>query len=210
MLNTFWPVLFSVFIVLDPVGLVPLYISLTSRMGLEERNRTIVKATATSFVVLSIFILVGRYILDLLGIEPGSFFIAGGIMLFLVSLDMLFGAAKRTKTSKEEETDDAPVAIFPLAIPMLAGPGTITTIILFSSANGGGWMMTGMLFAAVFVSLGTAALFMYASQYLLRLLGKTGVSVIERIMGILLAGMSVQFIYDGLVKLGVIAQAIPR
>ena len=199
----------AIFIVVDPFGIVPFFISLTAGFDARRRRRTIVKASLIAFVVLALFIFAGSAILRFLGIQPGSFYIAGGILLFLVSIDLLFGKPGRTKTSSpdtgqaarlpEAERDD--VSIFPLAVPMLAGPGTITTILLYVSAGRGAVEIT-VLTVCVAIALACAMLTMSLSATFLRVLGRTGVSVIERIMGILLSGLSVQFVYDGIVRLG--------
>lgn len=204
----------AVFIVVDPFGIVPFFISLTAGFDARRRRTTILRAGAVAFVVLLLFILAGSAILRTLGIQPGSFYIAGGILLFLVSIDLLFGKPGRTKTTPPESEDAggaAPaeredVSIFPLAVPMLAGPGTITTILLYVSA-GRGVVEISMLTACVAVAIACAMLTMSLSAAFLRVLGRTGVSVIERIMGILLSGLSVQFVYDGIVRLGLLGTA---
>ena len=210
MLSSFIPILFTMFIVVDPFGLVPLFIGLTGGLSAAEKDRTIRKAVATAFLVLSLFIAAGRLILRLLGVSPGSFFIAGGIMLFLVSLDMLFGQPKRSKVSDQEKPivedseERSAIAVFPLAIPMLAGPGAITTIILFTSSGSDPLLVMAMLLVAVILTLAAAGFAMKASGIVLKALGRTGVSVIERIMGLLLSGLAVQFVYEGLSKLGML------
>jgi multiple antibiotic resistance protein len=158
-----------------------------------------------AFVVLCVFIFTGNAILRFVGIQPGSFFIAGGILMFIVSIDLLLGKPGRTKTSADaEEEDREDVSIFPLAIPMLAGPGTITTILLYvSEVQMPGYILPVLVGSVVF-ALAVAGLTMLLSSFFLRILGRTGVSVIERIMGIVLTGLSVQFVYDGLVRLGVL------
>ncbi|GAB1482176.1 MarC family protein [Treponema sp.] len=202
------------FIVVDPFGLVPMYIGLSAHLDATEKSKTIQKAIITAFLVLSLFIVAGKAILRFLGVSPGSFFIAGGIMLFLVSLEMLFGRPTRSKISDQEHPEDkdeeerTSIAIFPLAIPMLSGPGTITTILIFTSSDAPVLPITLMLFAATILTLAAAALAMKASTLILRILGRTGVSVIERIMGLLLSGLAIQFIYDGLFKLGLIAGGV--
>jgi multiple antibiotic resistance protein len=196
----------AVFIVVDPLGIVPVFISLTAGYLPRRRRTTILKAAIVAFVVLCIFIFTGSAILRFLGIQPGSFFIAGGILMFIVSMDLLLGRPGRTKTSGDEGgegRDD--VAIFPLAIPMLAGPGAITTVLLYVSEDAAPGFILPVLVGSVALALGLAGLAMFLSSFFLRVLGKTGVSVIERIMGIVLTGLSVQFVYDGLLKLGVLA-----
>jgi len=198
----------AIFIVVDPFGIVPFFISLTAGFDARRRRRTILKASLIAFIVLLLFIFAGSAILRFLGIQPGSFYIAGGILLFLVSIDLLFGKPGRTKTPPREPGSEEPhveredVSIFPLAVPMLAGPGTITTILLYVSAGRGAAELS-VLTACVAVALACAALTMSLSAAFLRVLGRTGVSVIERIMGIILAGLSVQFVYDGIVRLGI-------
>lgn len=204
--STFLPILFSMFIVVDPIGLVPIYIGLTAMSSQKQRQQIIKKAVSIAFVVLGLFIIAGKYILELLQIEPGSFFIAGGIMLFIVSLEMLFGRSTGTKISGTESQDDpdqgVSVAVFPLAIPMLAGPGSITTILLFTGSKDAGLSITVMLFVALIVILAAVWITLRASNLILRSLGRTGVSVLQRIMGLLLSGLSVQFVYNGILKLG--------
>lgn len=201
----------AVFIVVDPFGIVPVFISLTPGFSPARRHRTIAKAVIVAFVVLCIFIFSGSAILRFLGIQPGSFFIAGGILMFIISIDLLLGRPGRTKTSGNEggeERDD--VSIFPLAIPMLAGPGAITTVFLYVSEDQLPSFIPFVLAGSVAVALSMAAITMLISSFLLRVLGRTGVSVIERLMGIVLTGLSVQFVYDGLIKLGVVAAAVVK
>jgi multiple antibiotic resistance protein len=196
----------AVFIVVDPFGIVPVFISLTASFPPNRKRRTVLKSVIVAFVVLCVFIFTGNVILRFLGIQPGSFFIAGGILMFIVSIDLLLGKPGRTKTSGNEgEEDREDVSIFPLAVPMLAGPGAITTVLLYVSEDKSPSFILPVLVASVALALALAGLTMLLSSYFLRVLGKTGVSVIERIMGIVLTGLSVQFVYDGLLKLGVLA-----
>ena len=196
----------AVFIVVDPFGIVPIFISLTGSFSARRRRTTVLKATIVAFIVLCLFIFTGSAILRFLGIQPGSFFIAGGILMFIISIDLLLGRQGRTKTSGDEGDEEREdVSIFPLAIPMLAGPGAITTVLLYGSEDRMPGFILPVLVGSVALALAFAALTMLLSSFFLRVLGKTGVSVIERIMGIVLTGLSVQFVYDGLVKLGVLA-----
>ncbi|AEF80799.1 MarC family protein [Leadbettera azotonutricia] len=209
MLSAFLPVFLAMFIVIDPIGLVPLYIGLTSHIPEIQRKTIIRKAIIISFGVLAVFILLGKWLLALLGVDPGAFYIAGGVMLFIISLDMLFGRPSKSKVSERESGPESAdegvsIAVFPLAIPMLAGPGSITTIILYTGSKDSvpPFLMMAMLFVSLVVIFCIVWLILRASDYIHRLLGETGISVVERIMGLLLSGMSVQFVYDGIVKLG--------
>ena len=201
------------FIVVDPIGIVPLYIGLTSRIPQEKKNGIIRKAILISFFVLLGFVLLGKKFLELLHIEPGSFFIAGGIMLFIIAMEMLFGKTPHAKTSKKENresdgSESQSIAVFPLAIPMLAGPGSFTTIILYAGGYSSGIYdfstieTAAMLIVSIVLVLVIAGVVFKASDFILKLLGATGVSVLERVMGLILAGMSVQFVYDGILSLG--------
>ena len=196
----------AVFIVVDPFGIVPVFISLTHGLTPARRHRTILKSLLVAFVVLCLFIFTGSAILRFLGILPGSFFISGGILMFIISLDLLLGRPGRTKmTGREAGEEREDVSIFPLAIPMLAGPGAITTVLLYVSEDTLPSFIPFVLAGSVALALAMAGVTMLLSSFLLRVLGRTGVSVIERIMGIVLTGLSVQFVYDGLLKLGVLA-----
>jgi multiple antibiotic resistance protein len=198
----------AVFIVVDPFGIVPVFISLTGGFTPARRRATILKSVIVAFVVLCLFIFTGNAILGFIGIQPGSFFIAGGILMFIISIDLLLGKPGRTKTSDTGEGGDREdVSIVPLAIPMLAGPGAITTVLLYVSEGKSLGFILPVLTGSVALALACAGLTMLLSSFFLRVLGKTGVSVIERIMGIVLTGLSVQFVYDGLVKLGIVAGA---
>lgn len=203
MVREIFTIFFTIFIVIDPLGLIPVFLALTVGQSKKERRNTIFKAVLTALFVLSLFILFGRGILSFLGILPGSFFVAGGILLFITSLDLLIGHRQRTKISEAvEEKED--VSIFPLGIPMLAGPGTITTILLFVSESREILFVEAILFGAVVVTLSVALMTMFLSGLFLRIFKKTGVSIIQRIMGIILSGLAVQFIYEGLLKLQII------
>jgi multiple antibiotic resistance protein len=206
MIELFLQILLTSLVVIDPLGAVPLFISLTGDLDQAARRSTIKTAVLTSFIVLSVFILGGRFILKYFGISPGSFYVAGGILFFLIAIEMLFGQAKKSRSSSEEEGEErSSIAVFPLAIPYIAGPGMITTIMLYSAGSYPLVSTTVMLFAAVIISLIAMYVSLSASSLILKVLGKTGVSVIERMMGLLLSGLAVQFVYDGLEKLGVFA-----
>jgi len=204
-LGEVFTVFLTVFIVVDPLGIVPIFISLTGDLPPARRKATVLKSVIAAFAVLCFFTFFGNGLLRALGILPGSFSVAGGILLFLISIDLLFGTPGRTKVPSEgavQERED--VSIFPLAIPMLAGPGAITTILLQVSDQGVSWPRLAILLGSITGSLGCAALTMYLSGFFLKSLGRTGVSVIERLMGLILAGLSVQTVYDGLLTLRVL------
>ncbi len=195
----------TVIILIDPLGLIPIFISLTQDMQPRDRRKTMFKSVTVALGILTFFIVAGERILDFLGILPGSFFIAGGILFFIISLDLLLGHRQRTKTSRREMEQREDSSVFPLAVPILAGPGTITTIIIYSVEASDPLVISLILFGAVVTALSICLITMAGSDHILRLLRETGVSVVQRLMGLILSALAVQFIYDGLVKLGVLA-----
>lgn len=194
----------TVLILVDPIGLIPIFLTLTREMSPSGRRKTMLKSVATACFVLTVFIVAGEGILSFLGILPGSFFIAGGILFFIISLDLLLGHRQRTKTSRREMDQREDCAVFPLGVPILAGPGTITTIIIYSVEASDPLFTATVLFLSVVSSLGVCLVVMAASDHILKILRETGVSVVQRLMGLILSGLAVQFIYDGFIKLGII------
>ncbi len=206
MIAVYLQMFFTILIVVDPVGIVPLFLSATSHLDRPDRLKAMRLSITVAFVIMAAFAAAGRFFLSFFGISPGAFYVAGGVMFFLISLEMLFGQPKRSKSSaqEEEEQDSSSVAVFPLAIPMISGPGTITTIMLYASGPMSWPVATALLFAAIVPVLAIQYLAMRSSGLILKVLGKTGVSVVERMMGLILSGLSIQFVYDGLLKLGII------
>ena len=201
------PVFLTMFIIVDPPGVSMSYLGLAHGAGLGQRGRRLValKGPGIAFVVLSLFIFLGRQLINALGIQPGSLFIAGGILLFFVATDLLFAHPRRTTaTETDNERDHDDIAIFPIALPLIAGPGAITAILIFSSDNQGSLAFSFVMLLIVALVLVITSLMMLGADMISKILGKVGVNVIGRIMGILLAGMSVQFVYNGLVRLGVL------
>ena len=197
-------IFFTVLILVDPIGLIPIFLALTQEMKPRERRKTMVKSVTVALFVLTFFIVAGEAILRFLGIMPGSFFIAGGILFFIISLDMLLGHRQRTKTSRREMEHREDYSVFPLAVPILAGPGTITTIIIYSVETSDPVFTGFVLFLSAVASLAVCLVAMAASDQILKLLRETGVSVVQRLMGLILSGLAIQFIYDGFIKLGII------
>jgi multiple antibiotic resistance protein len=186
--------------VVDPVGIAPLFLALTPGILPGERTRVIRRAIVVATIVLLAFAAGGRTLLSSLGITVPAFSIAGGILLLLIAIDMLFARKSRTRETPEESAEalrSSDVSVFPLAIPILSGPGAIATVVLYMSQAGTDvWKIVAVL-AAILVSLVASYLSMRLSTLLLRVLGETGVHVIGRVMGILLAALAVQFVLNG-------------
>jgi multiple antibiotic resistance protein len=205
----FLRILVTVLLVMDPIGIVPQFLSITARYDRPTRNRVILKAVLIAGVVLVVFLLAGKLLLDFFGIMPGAFYISGGILFFLIAFQMIYSKPGNRSIPQEEELSDTAdshvsTAVFPLAIPLIAGPGLLTVIIMFVSA-GPGWLYSmSLLFPAILISLGIAFVVLRCSTLLLNFLGVMGIMIMEKIMGLILAGFAVQFIYNGLVELGIV------
>ena len=195
----------TIFIIMDPPGLVPVFIALTQGMSAEQRRAIAVRACIVAGVLMILFLFVGEAVLGFIGISMDAFRIAGGILLFLTALDMLFQRrqARRADNAAEgqaEHQDDP--SVFPLALPLIVGPGAITTIILLagnatSAADFGA--IAGVLMAVLLI---TFLAFLVAPT-IERALGKTGLNIVTRVLGMLLAALAVQFVLDGLRGFGI-------
>lgn len=187
----------TLFVIIDPIGLTPLFVALTQGMSDNERRRIAIRSIITGFGVLCVFTLFGEAVLGFVGISMPAFRIAGGILLFLTALDMLFERrSKRRQDSSDEEIHDDP-SVFPIAIPLIAGPGAITTVILISGTHPG-WVGYGETLIVTAAVLCVVAFFFFLGAPLERALGKTGINVVTRILGMLLAALSVQFVMEGI------------
>jgi multiple antibiotic resistance protein len=189
--------------IIDPLGMIPMTLGATARMPAKRRNQIIDQAVIVAAVVMALMGFVGREILGYLGITLPAFTIAGGVLLFLIAIDMLFArptGAKRTEAEEREAAEVENPAVFPLAIPMIAGPGTIATVLLLVSLAHGDranlTIVAGAYAAALFVTW----ICMRGSTLLLKLITTTGVHVASRLLGIILAALAVQFVINGLAQ----------
>lgn len=193
----------TLFVVIDPPGLVPLFIALTRGMGPEKRAAMARRACIIAAILLLLFGVAGESILTFIGISMSAFRIAGGILLFLTALDMLFERRTQRREGQQAEADHDP-SVFPLATPLIAGPGAIATMILLVGQSGPGWPGTFWVLGLMLVMILVTYAFLLASPPLERLLGRTGTIVITRLLGMLLAALSVQFVIDGVKGTGLI------
>jgi len=192
----------TLFIIVDPIANVPFFLHLAGDITEKDYRDLIKRAITVACAVLIIFSTGSKYIFEFLGIQMFSFRIASGILLFIISLEMIFGRRTRTEVSPEEEEEyHEDLAITPMAVPLLTGPGAISTgIVLFNSAQSFEERM--LFFIAVALVFLASYVILYFSHEIFAVLGKTGTRVVIRIMGLLLSAIAVQFIFDG------IAQAI--
>lgn len=193
----------TLFVVIDPPGLVPLFIALTRGMGPEKRQAMARRACLIAAALLLLFGLAGEAILSFIGISMPAFRIAGGILLFLTALDMLFERRTQRREGQHPEPDHDP-SVFPLATPLIAGPGAIASVILLVGQSGPGWAGSAAVLGLMLAMMAVTYAFLLASPPLERMLGRTGTIVITRLLGMLLAALSVQFVIDGVKGTGLI------
>lgn len=192
----------TLFIVIDPIGLLPFFIALTNENTTAERRVIALRAVGVAAAILAVFALAGDEILRGIGISMPAFRIAGGLLLFLTAVDMLFErrAQRREGQAGLEERPDP--SVFPLAVPLISGPGAIAASILLAGQGGDRvFALAVTLSAAASVLALVLVLFLVAGP-VRRMLGKTAVAVITRVLGLLLAALAVQFVVDGMRGLG--------
>lgn len=189
----------SLLVITNPLGVASVFVGLMAQSAPQEIKATAIKAVAVSFGVLLFFGLFGESLLNTLGIRLPSFHVAGGLLLFVIAFRMLFGEARYGNTTGDNNTyaDRSDVAVFPLAIPLIAGPGCMTAMILLMHRTDAAIEQGAVLFALLIAMAATLACLLGA-RALLRVLGVSGNVIISRIMGMLLAARSIQFIVDGL------------
>jgi multiple antibiotic resistance protein len=193
--------LVALFTVVDPVGLVPVVLGLTAGLAPGERRVVILRATVIAAGVITVFGVLGRAIFSALGVTSEAFSIAGGALLFLVAIDMLFGRPSGTRETPREAREARTredISVFPLAIPMIAGPGTITTLILLVDSAGGNPLQLSAIAVAAIVTIVAAGIAMLVSLPIQKRIGTTGILVLSRVLGMLLAAVAAQFILNGL------------
>lgn len=193
----------TLFVVIDPPGLVPLFIALTRGMPPDRRRAMARRACIIAAILLLLFGVAGEAILGFIGISMPAFRIAGGILLFLTALDMLFERRTQRREGQTADPDHDP-SVFPLATPLIAGPGAIATMILLVGESGTGWPGTFAVLGLMLLMIVVTYAFLLASPPLERMLGRTGTIVITRLLGMLLAALSVQFVIDGVKGTGLI------
>jgi multiple antibiotic resistance protein len=190
----------TLLVVVDPLGLAPIYGALTRGFSEKQKRESAIRGTLLGALILYVFALAGDVLLEALGIGLPAFRIAGGLLLFLLALDMVFarpsGMRATTVREQEEESYQQDISVFPLAIPLIAGPGAITTVLLYTGGSSPGQLalFMGVLFVVLVLTLGSLLL----APRVMQLFGETGANVLSRVLGVLLAALAVQFVLDGL------------
>ena len=191
------------FVVIDPIGVVPFFLSLSAGFDRASRRRTALKSVSIAAVILLVFTVAGQPLLHYLGVTLGAFRIASGALLFLLAIDMVVakegGIRATTQKEEEEATHRRPdVAVFPLAIPLIAGPGAIASVILQQSHNVGHPLAQAVTAAVMVGVLGIAGIGFLVAGPIMTVLGVTGINVLTRVLGIVLAALAVNNIVEGL------------
>ncbi|MGD0335131.1 MAG: MarC family protein [Xanthobacteraceae bacterium] len=193
--------LLTLFVVVDPVGLTPTFLAVTHGLPRAARRSVALRASLIAGAILIGTALIGDWLFRTLGISLAAFRIAGGLLLFSIAFEMLFGVRMRREGQAAEQAVEEHVrniAAFPLAIPLLAGPGAITATVLLAGRADGNLILVGLLIAVVvLVAVACFVAFIFAGQ-IGRLIGMTGNIVLSRLLGVLLAALAVQFVVDGI------------
>jgi multiple antibiotic resistance protein len=188
-------------VVIDPPGCAPIFAGLTGGVPAGRRRMTAVRAVAIAAFILLFFGLFGEDLLDTLGVSLAAFRIAGGIMLFLIALEMVFEKRTRRRESRAQEVSDDPghddISVFPMAIPMIAGPGSIASVMLLM-ARSDGLSESLIVLAALAATLILTLLALLAAGPMMRLLGHRMEAMLTRLLGVILAALAVQFVIDGI------------
>ncbi len=201
MIDLFFSAFITFFVVIDPPGCAPIYASLTKDANAAQRRSMAIRATSVAAGILLVFALFGEQLLGALHIELNSFRIAGGIMLFLIALDMVFEKRTQRREERAQKIIDTPeiedVSIFPMAMPMIAGPGSIASVMLLMAQNEG-LDRASVILSALGAVLVLTLLALIAAGPIMKLLGAQAEAVITRLLGVLLAALAAQFVIDGL------------
>lgn len=192
----------TLLVVVDPPGVVPIYVALTKDEQPARRRAILIRAVLIAFGVALFFLVAGRAVLSYLGVTVHAFSISGGILLFVAAMPMLFGQrgglqAPEGKERGARATAGNDISVFPLAMPLLSGPGTIATILLLTSQAGGDLKKLAAISIAIAVVFLVSFISLYLGARLIRLVGEGGVHIATRVMGIVLAALAVQYVLNG-------------
>ena len=190
----------AIFFVVDPMGVIPVFMAITRHDSPDKRKSMAMRASLAAFFILSTFAVAGTLIFRVFGVTLGAFKVAGGVLLLLTSIEMLKAQPQRTRTTPEEQQEGAEkedVAIFPLAIPLLAGPGSIATVTALMG-RAGRILFAVPVILSIAITCAASYLMLVAAERIQRLLGVTGLNVMNRVIGLIIGAIAVQFMFDGL------------
>lgn len=199
--DTILNALVTLMVTIDPPGLAPLFLALTRGMNRKERGQVALRASLTAFIVLTVFAIAGAQILALFGITLGAFRIAGGLLLFWIAFEMIFEKRqdRKEKSAAIAITKDhiRNIAAFPLAIPLIAGPGAISATILLAGTMSDATSRLALI-GIILICIAAAYVVFFLAERVDRFLGETGRSILTRLLGVILAALAVQFVADGI------------
>lgn len=194
----------TLLIVVDPPGIIPPFLALTARKSEHQKKQIAARAILISAIILIAFTVLGDSILNCLNISLAAFSVAGGLLLFRAAFNMVMAQPSGIDATTQEENKEAQhssdISTFPLAIPLIAGPGAISSVILLSRTGQDTWVMPSLVIVVVLVVLAITYVCLRLSNPIVKLLGVTGTNVIGRIFGIILAALSIQFIFNGIAQ----------
>jgi len=201
MIEVFIGAFIPLFVIIDPIGLTPIVMGMTMGLATGQVVRMVLKAGIVAAVILLIFGLFGDEVLNAFGIGLPAFRIAGGILLFITALEMLFSKRRprQNKTAEkiEAELESRDISVFPLALPLIAGPGALTKIMLLTSREENGWLEVGIALLAMVCVIIITVVVLSASRFLNRIMGETLPDILTRVLGLVLASLAVQYVADG-------------
>lgn len=208
MTDSFGLALATLFATVSPVDVSAIFAAITVNAGQRARRRMALRGVLIATVVLTIFALAGDWLLHMLGISLPALKTAGGVLLLMMGLDMVFArmsaANSPTELEQEEALERDDVSVFPLALPLIAGPGTMGAVILLMAQAQGHLLSQISVYVALLIIMGITLMSLLAATQLNRLLGVTGMQVITRVMGVLLCALAVQFVFDGIAGSGLL------
>lgn len=189
------------FVVVEPVSLVPMFGALTRGGSIRYRRKMALKAAVLSAAILVVFALIGEYLLDALSITVDAFKIGGGLLLFMISVDMVFardsGLRSTTVREQEEAQYREDISVFPLAFPLIAGPGALATVLLMIGDTRDNFVATLGMVGVILLVVLICLILLWTTPYVMRVIGRSGADVISRLLGVVLAALAVQYVSDG-------------
>ena len=209
MIETFVVALATLFATVGPLDVVGVYAGLTTRLTPKQRRRVALRGTGIATLILFTFALLGEMLLAALGISLAALRTGGGILLLLIGIDMVFarhsGSTSTTAEEEREALSRTDISVFPVATPLIAGPGALGAVILLMADAEGEFLHQSMVLVALFIVLMITLVLLLLTGKFHRLLGRTGMQVVERVFGMLLASLAVQFIFDGIAQSGLLS-----
>ncbi len=194
-----WKDLITLVAVVDPIGTIPIYLTATMGMSAAAQKKVAIRATLIAAGVLTAFIVAGQIVLDAMGISLSAYQVAGGIVLFLFALQMVFDPGDKTQDADLSKGQD--VAVFPVAIPSMAGPATMMAVVILTDNSRFNVMEQAQTAVEMYAVLGLTFVLMLAASPIQRLIGDGGVNIVRRVMGLILAALAVQTVVDGIKQL---------